>query len=151
MVTIFFLALILTIVNPINVNGHAQNDQVPCDIKLVFGINEKGLAVVTYVLEMQIHNRQRRSVNEISIHWLNTNAKIIGNSSATCGDKHRGIEPAEFGSCKHTVQTINERLLEQLGQDTWTKIINSEMRNFREVRACAIIGYNYGGASVKNY
>jgi uncharacterized ferritin-like protein (DUF455 family) len=49
------------------------------------------------------------------------------------------------------VQQIGGRLLDRLGQDTWTKIINSEMTNFREVRQCAIIGYRYGDMAIKSY
>jgi hypothetical protein len=49
------------------------------------------------------------------------------------------------------VQKIGGRLLDRLGQDTWTKIINSEMTNFRVVRQCAIIGYRFGDKATKSY
>ena len=146
-----FIAITLTVINPLDASGHMQHDQVPCDIKLVFGTNDRGTSLVSYNLEMQIQNRQRRTVLGASVHWLNSQAEIVGNSSVTCGGKHHGIKPTEFGSCRHTVQKISERLLDRLGQDTWTEIINSEMRNFHEVRACSIFGYNYGETSVKNY
>ena len=149
-VVVCLLAIVLSI-SPLNANGHVQGKKVPCDIKLIFGNNERGGSVVSYNLEMQIHNQHRRTVRGVSVYWLNTQTKIIGNSSATCGSKYNGIKPKEFGSCTHTVQTISERLLDRLGQDTWTEIINSEMHNFREVRACRIIGYNFGETSVKNY
>lgn len=149
--TICFLAISLTIMTSLNATGHMKDDQVPCDIKLIFGNNERGVSVVSYDLEMQIHNRQGRTIRGASVYWLNARAEIVGNSNVTCGSKRHGIKPTEFGSCRHTVQKINERLLDRLGQDTWTEIINSEMQNFREVRACTIIGYNYGETSVKNY
>ena len=148
---IFFLAITLIIINPLTARGHFQDDQVPCDIRLVFGVNEGENSMVSYDLEMQIQNQQRRTIRGVSVHWLDTQAEIIGNSSLTCEPNNQGIKPNEFGSCKHTVQKISERLLDRLGQETWTKIINSEMLNFREVRACRIIGYNYGKASVRNY
>ena len=150
-VAICFLAIVLTIINPLNLMGHVKGDQVPCNIKLVFGTNAKGASEVSYDLEMQIYNQQGRTVLGASVYWLNTQSEIIGNSNVICRGKQHGIKPTEVGSCKHTVQKISERLLDRLGQDTWTEIVNSEMRNFREVRACSIIGYNYGETSVKNY
>ena len=149
--TICFLTIALTIITPLDVSGHMQGEQVPCDIKLIFGTNDRGASIISYNLEMQIYNQHRRVVRGVSVHWLNTRAEIIGNSSVTCGKKDNGIKPTEFGSCTKTVQRISERLLDRLGQNTWSEIINSEMHNFREVRACTIVGYNYGETSVKNY
>ena len=149
--TICFLTIALTIITPLDVSGHMQGEQVPCDIKLIFGTNDRGASIISYNLEMQIYNQHRRVIRGVSVHWLNTRAEIIGNSSVTCGKKDNGIKPTEFGSCTQTVQRISERLLDRLGQNTWTEIINSEMHNFREVRACTIVGYNYGETSVKNY
>ncbi|MDC1383322.1 hypothetical protein N8500_07525 [Candidatus Puniceispirillum sp.] len=148
---ICFLTIALTIINPLDAGVHLQGEQVPCDIKLVFGTDERGASLISYNLEMQIYNQHRRAVRGVSVHWLNTRAEIIGNSSAKCGHEDNGIKPTEFGSCTQTVQKISERLLERLGQDTWTEIINSEMHNFSEVRSCKIIGYNYGETSVRIY
>jgi hypothetical protein len=106
---------------------------------------------VSYDLEMQIRNRQGRTIRGISVHWLDRSAKIIGNSDAQCGQDYDGIKPTQSGSCRRVVQKIGGRLLDRLGQDTWTKIINSEMTNFREVRQCAIIGYRFGEKAIKSY
>ena len=131
--------------------SHRKVEIVPCDIKLVFGADDSGMALVSYDLEMQISNRQGRTITGISVHWLDRSAKIIGNSDALCGQDHDGIKPAQSGSCRRVVQQIGGRLLDQLGQSTWTKIINSEMTNFREVQHCSIIGYRFGDKAVKNY
>ena len=149
--SILFLAIALTVINPLNARGHLPDEQVPCDIKLIFGTNDRGASMVSYNLQMQIYNKHRQAVRGVSVYWLNARAEIIGNSSATCGQKGNGIKPTEVGSCSQTVQEISERFLDRLGQETWTEIINSEMRNFLEVRACTIIGYNYGKTPVKNY
>ena len=124
---------------------------VPCDIKLVFSIDDSGMSLVSYNLEMQISNRQGLTIKGISVHWLDHRAEIIGNSDALCGQYHDGIKPAQSGSCRRVVQKIGGRLLDRLGQDTWTKIINSEMTNFREVWQCAIIGYRFGDKTIKSY
>ena len=131
--------------------AHEQGTLVPCDIRLVFGLSDNGMTLISYNLEMQVQNNQGRMIKGISVHWLNAQSMIIGNSSAICGKENSGIEPTHFGSCQHTVQKISERLLDRLGRETWTEIINSEMRNFNEVRTCRIIGYKYGNALVKNY
>ena len=137
--------------DPLVAGSHSKADIVPCDIKLVFGVDDRGMSLVSYDLEMQISNRQGRTITGISVHWLDRSAKIIGNSDALCGQDYDGIKPAQSGSCRRVVQKISGRLLDRLGQDTWTKIINSEMTNFREVRQCAIIGYRFGEKAIKSY
>ena len=137
--------------DPLVAGSHSKADIVPCDIKLVFGFDDRGMSLVSYDLEMQIRNRQGRTIRGISVHWLDRSAKIIGNSDAQCGQDYDGIKPTQSGSCRRVVQKIGGRLLDRLGQDTWTKIINSEMTNFREVRQCAIIGYRFGEKAIKSY
>ena len=136
---------------PLFANSHSKAAIVPCYIKLVFGVDDSGMSLVSYDLEMQISNHQGQTINGISVHWLDSRAKIVGNSDALCGKDHDGIKPAQSGSCRRVVQKIGGRLLDRLGQNTWTKIINSEMTNFREVRQCAIIGYRFGDKAVKSY
>jgi len=132
-------------------SSQSKAEIVPCDIKLVFSIDDSGMSLVSYNLEMQISNRQGRTIKGISVHWLDRSAEIIGNSDTLCGQGHGGIKPAQSGSCRRVVQEIGGRLLDRLGQDTWTKIINSEMANFREVRQCAIIGHRFGDKTIKSY
>ena len=144
--------IIFTAVNsPLFATSHSKAEIVPCHIKLVFGVDDSGMSLVSYDLEMQISNRQGRTITGISVHWLDRSAEIIGNSDAVCGQDYDGIKPAQSGSCRRVVQKIGGRLLDRLGQDTWTKIINSEMTNFREVQHCAIIGYRFGDKAVKSY
>ena len=116
---------------------------VPCEIKLIFGTDKQGISTVSYDLELQISNRTGRFISHISVYWLNATKDIIGNSDAACGhvtsNKNRqSIAPGETGACRHTVQTVGGRLLDRLGQETWTNIINTEMRNFNQVRECAV-------------
>ena len=137
--------------DPLVAGSHSKADIVPCDIKLVFGVDDRGMTLVSYDLEMQISNRQGRTIKGISVHWLDRSAKIIGNSDAQCGQDYDGIKPTQSGSCRRVVQKIGGRLLDRLGRDTWTKIINSEMTNFREVRQCAIVGYRFDEKAIKSY
>ena len=124
---------------------------VPCNIKLVFDVDDNGMSVVSYDLEMQINNQQGRTIHGVSVHWLNAQAKVIGNSDAACGAEHTGVKLAQSGSCRRTIQKIGGRLLEQLGQETWTSIINSQMYNFQDVRYCSIVGYRFGKPAVNRY
>jgi len=128
-----------------------KSNIVPCDIKLVFSFDDNGMSVVSYDLEMQVHNKQGRTIHGVSVHWLNAQDKIIGNSDASCGTENTGVRTAQSGSCRRTIQKIGGRLLEQLGQETWTSIINSQMYNFRDVKYCNIIGYRFGKAAVNRY
>jgi hypothetical protein len=138
-------------ITPLFASSHSKAEVVPCDIKLVFSIDDSGMSLVSYNLEMQISNRQGQTIKGISVHWLDRSAEIIGNSDTLCGQDHGGIKPMQSGSCRHVVQKISGRLLDRLGQDTWTKIINSEMSNFRKVRQCAIIGYRFSDKTIKSY
>ena len=109
------------------------------------------MSVVSYDLEMQIKNQQGRTIHGVSVHWLNAQAKVIGNSDAACGAEHTGVKLAQSGSCRRTIQKIGGRLLEKLGQETWTSIINSQMYNFQDVKYCSIIGYRFGKPAVNRY
>ena len=149
-VTGLFLFLLIDM-TPVHADSHTKGNIKPCMINLVFGFDENGMSVVSYELEMQLSNRQTRTIQGISLHWLNSKSEVIGNSDAVCGQEHNGIKPAQSGSCRRVVQKIGSQLLDRLGQDTWTQIINSELANFREVRQCAIIGYRFGDAAIKSY
>ena len=61
--------------SPLFAGSHSKADIVPCDIKLVFGVDDSGMSLVSYDLEMQISNRQGRTITGISVHWLDRSAK----------------------------------------------------------------------------
>ena len=143
------LAVLVAAVTPLC--AAEKSNIVPCNIKLVFGVDDNGMSVVSYDLEMQINNRQGRTIHGVSVHWLNAQAEVIGNSDAACGAEHSGVKLAQSGSCRRTIQKISGHLLERLGQETWTNIINSEMYNFQDVRYCTIIGYRFGEPAVNRY
>lgn len=145
------LALAVLLIGDTPLYAAEKSDVVPCDIRLVFGMDDDGMSVMSYDLEMQINNQQGRNILGVSVHWLNAQSEVIGNSDATCGAQHAGIKLAQSGSCRRTIQKIGGRLLEKLGQETWTSIINSEMYNFQSVKSCAIVGYRFGNPAVNRY
>ena len=61
--------------SPLFAGSHSKADIVPCDIKLVFGVDDRGMSLVSYDLEMQISNRQGRTITGISVHWLDRMAR----------------------------------------------------------------------------
>ena len=68
--------IMLTAVNsPLFASSHSKAEIVPCDIKLVFGVDDSGMSLVSYDLEMQISNRQGRTIKGISVHWLDRSAR----------------------------------------------------------------------------
>ena len=137
--------------NPAVANSHSQLPTTPCDIRLVFGMDVRGMPSVAYKLGLQIRNRAARHVAGVSVYWLDSGSAIIGNSSATCGAEPVGIGPSEAGQCETIVQQIGGSFLQKLGQTTWTKIINHELRNFNQVKQCAIIGFDYHDHQPKTY
>ena len=146
---VLILAVLIVAITPLCAAD--KHNIVPCDIKLVFGTDDAGMSVVSYDLEMQIKNQQGRTIRGVSVHWLNAKSEVIGNSDAACGSQNVGIKLAQSGSCRRTIQKIGGRLLEKLGKETWTSIINSEMYNFRAVKYCAIIGYSFDDNAVNRY
>ena len=142
-------AMLVAAVTPLWAAG--ESNIVPCNVKLVFGVDDNGMSVVSYDLEMQINNQQGRTIHGVSVHWLNAQAEVIGNSDATCGAENTGVKLAQSGACRRTIQKIGGRLLERLGQDTWTSILNSQMYNYQDVRYCTIIGYRFGEPAVNRY
>ena len=137
--------------SPAVASSHSELPTTPCDIRLVFGTDVRGMPSVAYKLSLQIRNRAARHIVGVSVYWLDSGPAIIGNSSATCGDKTVGIGPSEAGQCETIVQQIGGSLLQKLGQTTWTEIINHELTNFNEVEQCAIIGFDYHDHQPKTY
>ena len=130
---------------------HSQLPTSPCDIRLEFGSDERGMPSVGYKLSLQIKNRTARDIAGVSVYWLDDKSAIIGNSAAICGAKGGAVGPTESGPCEKMVQQIGGALLQRLGQATWTKIINHQLTNFRKVKQCAIIGYDYRDNKPKTY
>ena len=136
---------------PAIADTHSQLPTSPCDIRLEFGSDERGMPSVGYKLSLQIKNRTARDIAGVSVYWLDDKSAIIGNSAAICGAKGGAVGPSESGPCEIMVQQIGGALLQRLGQATWTKIINHQLTNFRKVKQCAIIGYDYRDNKPKTY
>ena len=117
--------------------------KTPCDIRLIFSSDERGMPTIAYKLSLQIRNQTARDIAGVSVYWLDGKSAIVGNSAASCGVKDVAVAPSESGPCETIVQQVGGALLQRLGQATWTKIINDQLANFRKVEQCAIIGYNY--------
>ena len=152
----FFMNLIMLIIfgqmlSTAAAENHSDLNTVPCDIRLVFGTDKGGMPSVSYKLGLQIRNRSRRHISGVSVYWLSANNQIIGNSSARCSSDESGIAPSEAGNCEVTVQHIGGPLLRRLGEATWTEIINHELAIFKEVKRCAILGYDYYSNTSKTY
>ena len=130
---------------------HSQLPTMPCDIRLVFGSDERGTPSVGYKLSLQIKNRTARDIAGVSVYWLDNESAIVGNSMAICGIKNLAVRPSETGPCETIVQQIGGALLQRLGQTTWTEIINHQLTDFRKVTQCAIIGYDFRDSKPKTY
>jgi len=130
---------------------HSHLPTTPCDIRLVFDIDARGMPSVGYKLSLQIRNRTARDIAGVSVYWLDNESAIIGNSTAICGVKDVAVGPSETGPCETIVQQIGGALLQRLGQATWTEIINNQLTDFRKVKQCAIIGYDFRDSKPKTY
>ena len=136
---------------PAMADTHSHLPTTPCDIRLVFSSDERGMSSVSYKLSLQIRNRTAHDIAGVSVFWLDDKSAIIGNSAAVCGLKGMAVGPSESGPCETIVQQIGGALLQRLGQTTWTEIINHQLIDFRKVKQCAIIGYDFGDSEQKTY
>ena len=66
---------------------HNHLPTTPCDIRLVFSSDSRGMPSVGYTLSLQIRNRTARDIAGVSVYWLDNESAIIGNSAAICGIK----------------------------------------------------------------
>ena len=130
---------------------HSHLPTTPCDIRLVFDSDARGMPSVGYKLSLQIQNRTARDIAGVSVYWLDNEFAIIGNSAAICGVKDEAVGPSETGPCEAIVQKIGGALLQRLGQTTWTEIINHQLTSFHKVKQCAIIGYDFRKSKPKTY
>ena len=128
---------------PTVADTHSHLPTTHCDIRLVFGNDKLGTPSVGYKLSLQIRNQTARDIAGVSVYWLDNQSAIIGNSAAICGVGGVAVSPSESGPCETIVQQIGGAMLQKLGQETWTEIINHELTIFRKVKQCAIIGFNY--------
>ena len=130
---------------------HSHLPTTPCDIRLVFSSDARGMPNVSYKLSLQIRNQTARDIAGVSVYWLDSESAIIGNSAAICGIKDDAVGPSESGQCETIVQQIGGALLQRLGKTTWTEIINHQLTDFRKVKQCAIIGYDFRERKPKTY
>ena len=130
---------------------HNHLPTTPCDIRLVFSSDSRGMPSVGYTLSLQIRNRTARDIAGVSVYWLDKTSAIIGNSAAVCGKEDGAIGPAESGPCETIVQQIGGALLQRLGKATWTEMINHQLTDFQKVKQCAIIGYDFRDSKPNTY
>ena len=142
-VVIFLICISCILAVSAAASAHNQFQKTPCDIRLVFDADESGVPSAAYKLTLQIRNSVGRKITGVSVYWLDGTSNIIGNSFAICGVDKNGVSPSEAGQCQATVQQISVKLLQKLGQTTWTEIINQELVKFELVKQCAIFGYDY--------
>ena len=136
---------------PVMADTHSHMPTSPCDIRLVFDSDAHGMPSVGYKLSLQIRNQTARDIAGVSVYWLDNESAIIGNSAASCGVEDGAVGPSETGPCETIVQQIGGTLLQRLGQATWTEIINHQLTDFRKVKQCAIIGYDFRDRKPKTY
>ena len=136
---------------PTMADTHSQLQTTPCVIRLIFESDALGMPSVGYKLSLQIRNQTARDIAGVSVYWLDNASAIIGNSAAICGVKDVAVGPSETGPCEAIVQQIGGALLQRLGQAKWTEIINNQLTDFRKVKQCAIIGYDFRDSKQKTY
>lgn len=115
---------------------------LPCSVKLQFEEDDGGAQVV-YTLSLQVKNPAMRPVETVSVLMFDDEGKSLGNTDANCRYHDTLLNGGDTGECKKVLQVVNSKLMEKLGNEIWTAIVNDQMTKFDQITECEILGFRY--------
>lgn len=117
-------------------------DTVPCSVKLKFEADQSG-ALVVYTLSMQVKNPTMRPIETVSALMYDPDGGSMGNTDAACRHNDTLLNGGDTGECSKVLQVVNSKLMEKLGNEMWTAIVNDQMAKFDRIASCKIVGFRY--------
>lgn len=121
----------------------ASAQTIPCQVRLVFETEAQRGQQVEYKLFLQLKNITAQPVQTVSVLWLDRDENVIGNSHADCRFAGQGLGLSQTGQCTASIQQINQRWMDRLGQTIWTEMVNSELEGFKRINSCKVVGYRH--------
>jgi hypothetical protein len=115
---------------------------VPCSVKLKFEADQSG-ALVVYTLSMQVKNPTMRPIETVSALMYDLDGGSMGNTDAACRHNDTLLNGGDTGECSKVLQVVNSKLMEKLGNEMWTAIVNDQMAKFDRIASCKIVGFRY--------
>lgn len=117
-------------------------DTVPCSVKLKFEADQSG-ALAVYTLSMQVKNPTMRPIETVSALMYDLQGASMGNTDASCRHNDTLLNGGDTGECNKVLQVVNSKLMEKLGNEMWTAIVNDQMAKFDRIASCKIVGFRY--------
>ena len=115
----------------------------PCQVRLEFSKNKKGENISTYQLFIQYKNIKPQPITSISLHWLDDQNNIIGNSDADCRFENMPLGLNETGQCIKIIKQINSEIINRIGEKKWIDLINFELKSYNRIKNCIVVGQRY--------
>ena len=138
-----FRVLIVALVSSMPLTLLAEtHESVPCSVKLKFEEDQTG-ALAVYTLSMQVKNPTMRAIETVSALMYDLNEASMGNTDAACRHNETLLNGGDTGECSKVLQIVNSKLMEKLGNEMWTAIVNDQMAKFDRISSCKIVGFRY--------
>ena len=115
---------------------------LPCSVKLQFEEDQTG-ALAVYTLSMQVKNPTMRAIETVSVLLFDDAEVSLGNTDARCAHNETSLNGGDTGECNKVLQIVNSKLMEKLGSEIWTSIVNDQMKQFDRISTCQIVGFRY--------
>jgi hypothetical protein len=115
---------------------------LPCSVKLQFEEDQTG-ALAVYTLSMQVKNPTMRAIETVSVLLFDDAEVSLGNTDARCAHDETLLNGGDTGECNKVLQVVNSKLMEKLGSEIWTSIVNDQMKQFDRISSCQIVGFRY--------
>ena len=117
-------------------------EQRPCSIMMKFGHDKFG-PVALYNLTLQTTNRTGRDVSAVSALFFNGDGQLLGNTELSCIGSNGPLGAGSTGECSKLMQTIDGKMMEKFGTETWTAVVNTQLDQLNSIRQCEVIGFRY--------
>ena len=117
-------------------------NSLPCSVKLQFEEDQNG-ALAVYTLSMQVKNPTMRAIETVSVLLFDDAEVSLGNTDAGCAHNETLLNGGDTGECNKVLQVVNSKLMEKLGSEIWTSIVNDQMDKFDRISSCQIVGFRY--------
>jgi len=84
-----------------------------------------------------------RPIETVSALMYDPDGGSMGNTDAACRHNDTLLNGGDTGECSKVLQVVNSKLMEKLGNEMWTAIVNDQMAKFDRIASCKIVGFRY--------
>jgi hypothetical protein len=75
--------------------------------------------------------------------FFNGDGQLLGNTELSCIGSNGPLGAGSTGECSKLMQTIDGKMMEKFGTETWTAVVNTQLDQLNSIRQCEVIGFRY--------